>query len=216
MLTIEKELWKKGYQYIVCIDEVGRGCLLGDVVACAVVMPKDLLIEGVRDSKKLSEKKRLAFNEIIREKALAVGIGQVKPSIIDQINIKKSTHLAMKEAIMNLKDGDGNKINPDFVLIDAEKLDIDLPQLSIIKGDDKCHGIACASIVAKVYRDNLCLQWGKDYPDYKIEKHKGYGTKEHREAIKKFGATPLHRISFLIPNLIDFKGSKLSFNMYFL
>lgn len=197
MLDIENKLWEEGYEYIACIDEVGRGCLLGDVVACAVIMPKGLLIEGVKDSKKLSEKKRLALNEIIREKAIAIGVGQVKASVIDEINIKKSTHLAMKEALINLKDRDGNKVQPDFVLIDAEKLDISLPQLSITKGDDKCHGIASASIVAKVYRDNLCLQWGEDYPDYKIEKHKGYGTKDHREAIKKFGATPLHRISFL-------------------
>lgn len=197
MLDIENKLWEEGYKYIACIDEVGRGCLLGDVVACAVIMPKGLLIEGVKDSKKLNEKKRLALNEIIREKAIAIGVGQVKASVIDEINIKKSTHLAMKEALINLKDRDGNKVQPDFVLIDAEKLDISLPQLSITKGDDKCHGIASASIVAKVYRDNLCLQWGEDYPDYKIEKHKGYGTKDHREAIKKFGATPLHRISFL-------------------
>lgn len=197
MLEIEKELWNKGYEYIACIDEVGRGCLAGDVVACAIIMPRDLLIEGVNDSKKVAPKKREKLYDIIIENSIAIGIGSINSKKIDEINIKNSTKLAMKEAVAALKDKNGNKINPDFVLIDAEKIDIDIPQMGIIKGDEKCHGIAAASIIAKVYRDRKCQDWAKTYDGYKLEKNKGYGTKEHREALKKLGASPIHRKTFL-------------------
>ncbi len=197
MLTIENEIRKEGYKYIACIDEVGRGCLAGDVVACAVIMPKDLIIEGVKDSKKLSAKKREELYDIIIEEAIAVGIGSVDCKTIDNINIKKSTHLAMKKAISNLKDKEGNKISQDFLLIDAERLDINIPQKSVIKGDEKCHGIAAASIVAKVYRDRQCIKWAREYEGYGLDRNKGYGTKEHRQAIKEKGPTPIHRMSFL-------------------
>lgn len=197
MLTIEKELWNKDYEYIACVDEVGRGCLAGDVVACAVIMPKELLIENVKDSKKLTPKKREQLYDIIIKEAIAVGIGSVSPDKIDEINIKESTRLAMKKAIMNLKDKDGNTVVPDFVLIDAEKIEIDIPQHSVIKGDSKCHGIAAASIVAKVFRDRKCIEWSKKYEGYGLEKNKGYGTKEHREAIQKYGPCPIHRKTFL-------------------
>lgn len=197
MLEYEKELWNKDYSYIACIDEVGRGCLAGDVVACAVILPKNLLIEGVKDSKKLSSKKREQLCEIIYEKAIAIGIGCMDSEHIDEFNIKNSTLMAMKKALMNLKDKKGNAIAPDYVLIDAERIDINIPQESIIKGDEKCHGIAAASIVAKVYRDKKCEEWATEYPKYGFEKHKGYGTKAHIEAIKEYGPCSIHRKSFL-------------------
>ena len=197
MLELEKNIWNKGYNYIACIDEVGRGCLAGDVVACAIIMPKGVLIEGVNDSKKLTAKKRESLYDKILDASVAVGIGQVDPVTIDRINIKESTRLAMKKAVLNLKDKQDNKILPDYLLIDAEEVYIDIPQSSIIKGDEKSHGIACASIIAKVYRDNICKTWGREYNGYAIEKNKGYGTKEHREAIKVIGPSPIHRLTFL-------------------
>lgn len=209
MLTIENEIRNEGYEYIACIDEVGRGCLAGDVVACAIIMPKDLLIEGVNDSKKLTAKKREILYDNIIEQAVAVGIGSVDNKTIDEINIKKSTFLAMKKAISNLKDKKGNSISPDFLLIDAEKLDVDIPQKNVIKGDEKCHGIAAASIIAKVYRDRQCIKWAEEYIGYGLEKNKGYGTKEHREAILAKGPTPIHRMSFL-KNILS-KEKQISF-----
>lgn len=194
---MEKKLHSEGYKLIACIDEVGRGSLAGDVLACAVIMPENKIIHKVNDSKKLSPKKREELYEKIIEEAIAIGIGRVKPSTIDEINIKESTRLAMKEAVLNLKDKNNNPITPDYLLIDAENIAIEIPQMSIIKGDEKSYGIACASIVAKVYRDRLCEGWEQQYKGYKIEKNKGYGTKEHREAIKKIGPSPIHRISFL-------------------
>jgi len=197
LLELEEQIFNQGYNKIACIDEVGRGCLLGDVVACAIILPRGLRIDGIKDSKKLSEKKRNKFYDVILDKAIAIGIGRVSPNRIDKINIKASARLAMKRAVINIKDRQGNKIIPDFLLIDAEDVDLNIPQNSVIKGDDKSHGIACASIVAKVYRDNLCLKWEEEYPGYNIKQHKGYGTKEHRENILKLGSTPIHRNSFL-------------------
>lgn len=197
MIEIEKQLHREGYKFIACIDEVGRGSLAGDVVACAIIMPDNLLVKEVKDSKKLTPKKREELYDKIISNAIGVGVGQVDPDTIDRINIKESTRLAMKKAVLDLKDKDGNKIIPDYLLIDAEKISLDIPQMNLIKGDDKCYGIACASIVAKVYRDRLCLEWGRKYEGYKIEKNKGYGTKEHRDAIKEIGPSPIHRISFL-------------------
>lgn len=197
MLTIETDIWNKGYEYIACIDEVGRGCLAGDVVACAIVMPKDLIIEGVKDSKKVTPKNREKLYDIIYENSIAIGIGSVDNKIIDEINIKRSTHLAMKKAIENLKTKAGEIIKPDMLLIDAEKIDIDIEQTSIIKGDAKCHGIAAASIMAKVYRDRILIDLSNKYSGYAFEKNKGYGTKEHRETLKEIGPTPIHRITFL-------------------
>ena len=197
MFKIENEIYDKGYKYIACIDEVGRGCLAGDVVACAVIMPKGLMIEGVRDSKKLTPKKRDKLYDIIIENAVGIGIGSVDCKTIDKINIKRSTHLAMKQAITNIKDKEGKIIKADFLLIDAERLDLDIPQKNVIKGDEICHGIAAASIIAKVYRDRLCNDWAKQYDGYGLERNKGYGTKEHRQALIEKGVTPIHRISFL-------------------
>lgn len=196
-LEKEIELYKKGYKYVACIDEVGRGSLAGDVVAAAVIMPIDSVIDGVKDSKKIAPKKREKIEKEIREESIAIGIGKVSPKIIDEINIKEATRLAMKQAILNLEDKQGNKIVPDYLLIDAEIVDLDIPQESIIKGDDKIYGIASASIVAKVFRDNLCVEWDKEYPGYNFYKNKTYGTKEHREFILEKGITKIHRKSFL-------------------
>lgn len=197
MNSLEKNLQLEGYKNIACIDEVGRGCLCGDVVACAIIMPEDLILEEVRDSKKLSAKKREYLYDIIIDKCLAYGIGSVNPRTIDRINIKESARLAMKYAVEDLQDKEGNIIKPDFLLVDAEKVDLDIPQEGIIKGDDKSHGIACASIIAKVFRDRLCKVWDEEFPGYNIKQNKGYGTKEHREKLKKLGATPIHRKTFL-------------------
>ncbi|HQB64187.1 MAG TPA: ribonuclease HII, partial [Sedimentibacter sp.] len=174
MLKIEQEFWDKGYNYIACIDEVGRGCLAGSVVTCAIIMPKGLLIDGVNDSKKLTAKKRETLYDIILESALAYGIGELDCLDIDELNIKNATKLAMVQAVENLKDKEGNKIVPDYVIIDAEKLNITIPQSSIIHGDANCHGIAAASIIAKVTRDRQMDCLHKMYPEYKFDKNKGY------------------------------------------
>ncbi|MDF2676746.1 MAG: rnhB [Bacillota bacterium] len=197
MLKIEQELWDKGYNYIACIDEVGRGCLAGSVVACAIIMPRNLLIDGVNDSKKLTPKKRDYLYDVIKNSAIAIGIGEMNCSIVDEVNIKNATKLAMKKAIENLLDKNGNKIIPDHLLIDAEKLDLPIPQLNIIKGDEKCHGIAAASIIAKVYRDRQMEELDKKYPQYKFAKNKGYGTKDHVQALLSFGPIEIHRKTFL-------------------
>lgn len=197
MLKIEQELWDKGFKNIACIDEVGRGCLAGSVIACAVIMPEGLLIEGVNDSKKLTPKKRDKLYDIIKESAIAIGIGEISCDIIDEINIKNATHLAMKQAIENLMDKEGNKYVPDHLLIDAEKLDLKIPQLNIIKGDEKCHGIAAASIIAKVTRDRMMEDLDKKYPAYKFAKNKGYGTREHVKSLLECGPCDIHRSTFL-------------------
>ncbi len=197
MLKIEQELWDKGYENIACIDEVGRGCLAGDVVACAIIMPKGILIEGVNDSKKLSPKKRDKLYEFIIDSCIAVGIGQIDCTTIDDINIKNATKQAMKLAIENLRNKDGKKVMPDYLMIDAEKLDLKIPQLNIIKGDEKCHGIAAASIIAKVTRDRQMEELDKQYPQYKFSKNKGYGTKDHRNALLEYGPVKIHRHTFL-------------------
>lgn len=197
MLEIEKEIHSRGYKYIACIDEVGRGCLLGDVVACAIIMKEDVAIDGVKDSKKISAKKREKLYDTIIDESIGVGIGRVDAATIDKINIRQATLLAMKKAVDNIKDKDGEKIAPDFLLIDAESINSPIPQMGVVKGDDKCHGISAASIIAKVYRDRLCLDWDEAYPEYGIAKHKGYGTKQHREMILEHGTRHVHRKSFL-------------------
>ena len=191
LLKYEREYGKR-YVHIAGIDEVGRGCLFGDVVAAAVILPQGLVIEGINDSKKLSAKKRDSLYDEIMEKALAVGVGQVNASEIDRINIKQAARLAMKMALDQLV------VTPDFLLVDAEKVECDIPQLAVIKGDANSQSIAAASIIAKVTRDRLCEgEWEKRYPDYGIAVHKGYATKLHREQLQLLGPTPMHRRSFL-------------------
>ncbi len=188
----EKEYFEKGYNLIAGIDEAGRGPLAGPVVAAAVILPKGCLIEGVNDSKKLSEKKREKLYDDIIENAIAWGVGIKDNNVIDEINILEATRFAMHEAIENLQ------VKPDFIFIDAEKkVDTDkIPYLPIIKGDALSISIAAASIIAKVTRDRMMREYDKEYPEYGFEKHKGYGTKVHVEAIKEHGLTPIHRRSF--------------------
>lgn len=191
MLAYEKALQEQGYTYIAGVDEVGRGCLFGDVVAAAVILPPDCVMDGINDSKKLSEKRRNALYDLIVEQAIDIGIGAVDAATIDRINIKQAARLAMKKAIEALK------VKPDYLLVDAESVNIQIDQQAIIKGDALSQSIAAASIIAKVTRDRQCLQWDLDYPEYGIAKHKGYATPKHREQIILHGPSPLHRRSFL-------------------
>ncbi len=190
-LKYELECLSQGYKYIAGVDEVGRGPLAGPVVCAAVIMPIDDLIEGIDDSKKLSEKKRKMLSDLIKQKAICYNIEEISPEKIDEINILEATKLCMKNAL------EGLSIKPDVALIDALKLDIDIPVVNIIKGDFLSYSIGAASIIAKVYRDNLMVQMAEKYPQYSFEKHKGYGTAAHIAAIKEFGATPIHRHSFI-------------------
>jgi ribonuclease HII len=190
--AFENEGYKNGYTLIGGIDEAGRGPLAGPVVAAVVVFEPNTKIEGINDSKKLSEQKRNELFDIIKEKALDYGIGIVSNEEIDEFNILNATYMAMKKAINSLKN------TPDYLLIDAATIpDIDIAQKPIIKGDSKSISIAAASILAKVTRDNLMYQYDEIYPEYGFRGHKGYGTKEHYEAIESVGITPIHRKSFL-------------------
>ena len=186
----ENELYDKGIKYIGGVDEVGRGPLIGSVVAACVVLPKNFVLEGLTDSKKLSEKKRDMFYDIIMENAIAVGIGVVDEKEIDRVNIYEATKIAMKEAIKN------TNIKLEHVLIDAMPLDIEVDTTSIIKGDAKSISIAAASVIAKVTRDRMMYDLDKKYPMYDLANNKGYGTKKHIEAIKEYGITKYHRLSF--------------------
>ncbi len=197
MFDLERNLYDQGHRYIACIDEVGRGCLFGDVVACAIILPVRYTIEGVKDSKKLSPSKRDKLYDYILRDAIAVGIGRVEPEIIDNINIKEATRLAMKLALQSMQDKLGNRITPTKILIDAEKIETDIPQLGIIDGDNLVHGISAASIVAKVFRDRLCIKWDMDYPGYDLANNKGYGTSKHINALIEKGPVQLHRKSFI-------------------
>lgn len=190
MREYEEELNSKGINLIAGVDEVGRGPLIGSVVAAAVILPSGFYMSEINDSKKLSEKKREELYPIIMEKAVSVGIGVVDSETIDKVNILNATKMAMKKAINNLS------VKPEHVLIDAVKLDIDIPYTAIIKGDAKSESIAAASIVAKVYRDNMMKELDKEYPMYDFKSNKGYGTKKHIEAIKKYGVLKEHRKTF--------------------
>lgn len=186
----------KNYKSICGVDEVGRGPIAGPVVSCAVIMGEEH-IEGVKDSKKLSDKKRRMLAKEIYSKSKAVGYGIVDNYKIDEINIRQATLRAMKEAINNLVDKNGNLLIPDLVLIDAEVLEIDMDSISINSGDDLVYEISCASILAKVFRDDIMIEYAKTYPEYNFEAHKGYGTKKHYEAIDKYGITNIHRKTFM-------------------
>ena len=180
------------YQMICGIDEAGRGPWVGPVVAGAVILPKDCDILYINDSKKLSEKKREELYEIIKEKAVAWSVGIASEKRIDEINILQATYEAMREAISKLK------IRPDLLLNDAVIIPkVDLPQVKIIKGDAKSASIGAASIMAKVTRDHMLIEYDKQYPEFHFAKNKGYGTKEHIEALRKYGPTPIHRMSFI-------------------
>jgi len=183
----------KDFGLIAGIDEAGRGPLAGPVVCACVIMPleEEKIISGINDSKKLTPKKRDELFDKIRETAIDYSISVISEKTIDKINILNATKLGMKQAV------EGLKVKPYIVLIDAVKIDSDIKQENIIKGDALSYNIAAASILAKVFRDRLMLDYAKKYPEYKFEKHKGYGTKEHIEALKKFGKCEIHRDSFI-------------------
>ena len=190
MKEFENELYESGIKYIAGIDEVGRGPLVGPVVTAAVILPKDFYDERINDSKKLTEKKRELLYDVIMENAVSVGIGISSEDAIDDINILEATKKAMIEAVNNLS------VKPEHLLIDAVKLNIDIPQTSIIKGDAKSESIAAASIIAKVTRDRMMIELDKEHPEYDFKHNKGYGTKKHIDAIEKYGILKEHRKTF--------------------
>ena len=190
---LENALINSGKTHVCGVDEAGRGPLAGPVCAAAVILPYGLEIEGLNDSKKLSEKKREALYDIIIEKAIAYNIAFGTLEEIEEYNILEATYIAMNRAI------DGLKIKPDHALIDGNRVPkgIKVPCDTVVKGDAKSFSIAAASVLAKVTRDRLLLEYDELYPEYNFKKHKGYGTKEHYEAIKKYGVCKIHRLSFL-------------------
>ena len=201
LLKYEKELYKKNISLIAGVDEVCRGPLVGPVVAAAVILPKNYELLGLTDSKKLSEKKRDAFYEILQTDAIAIGVGVISAKIIDEVNIYEASKLAMKEALSNLK------IKPEYVLIDAMPLDLDVDSTSIIHGDALSLSIAAASVIAKVTRDKMMYDLDKIHPEYGFAKHKGYPTKQHLQAIKKYGVLDNYRFSYKpVKNVVEEKS----------
>ena len=189
---IEKELYQKGFDKICGIDEAGRGPLAGPVVIAGVIMPRDSMIEGVNDSKKVSEKKREKLYDLIIEEAISYSVAVIGQDIIDEINILNATKEGVTQVVRGLD------VKPDLILVDAltHINTKGIPYDSIIKGDAKCYNIAAASIIAKVTRDRIMRQWDEIYPQYGFIKHKGYGTANHISAIKEYGLCPIHRKSF--------------------
>lgn len=190
---LEREVKSKGFKFVCGVDEAGRGPLAGPVCAAAVILPIDTEIEGLNDSKKLSEKKREELFPIIKEKAIGYSIAFASVEEIEEHNILNATYLAMNRAI------EGLKTPADFALIDGNRVPtgIKVPCQTVVKGDSKSMSVAAASILAKVTRDRLMLEIDKEYPQYNFKKHKGYGTKEHTDLILKYGISPVHRPSFL-------------------
>lgn len=189
---IENSLYAEGYQMICGVDEAGRGPLAGPVCAAAVILPKGLELPGLNDSKKLTDKKRRELFPIIKEQAIAYGIGFASHEEIDEINILQATYLAMERAITQLEG------KADFALIDGNRAkDFGLPVRTVVKGDSLSASIAAASILAKVTRDDIMLEMAEKYPEYGFEVHKGYGTKAHYEALRAHGHSPIHRMTFL-------------------
>lgn len=191
-LEYENSAKLKGYKSICGVDEAGRGPLAGPVCAAAVILPDNTVIDGVNDSKKLSEKKREALFSVIKETALSYSIAYASVEEIEELNILNATMLAMKRAV------EGLDVPADYAMIDGNKAPkLKIESECIIKGDAKSMSVACASILAKVSRDHLLYEYAKEYPQYHFDKHKGYGTKVHTEAIKEYGPCPYHRMSFL-------------------
>ena len=191
-IEYEQNAELRGYKAICGVDEAGRGPLAGPVCAAAVILPPDTIIDGVNDSKKLSEKKREALFDVIKETAVSYCIAYASVEEIESINILNATMLAMKRAV------EGLDVKADYAMIDGNKMpQLEIDGEAIVKGDAKSMSIACASILAKVSRDRLLYEYAKEYPQYYFDKHKGYGTAAHREAILKYGPCPYHRMSFL-------------------
>ncbi len=196
MLEFEQKYWERGIRYVAGVDEAGRGPLAGPVVASAVVFDQGVFIDGVNDSKKLTEKKRERLFHTIHEQALAIGIGIVNQEVIDRINILQASFLAMNKALDHLK------LLPEQLLVDGNFFRHEkFPVENIVKGDSLSHSIAAASIIAKVTRDALMKELHEQYPQYGFAKHKGYGTKAHIEAIRQYGYSPIHRRSFHVDRL---------------
>lgn len=192
MKELEEAYKNSGANYIAGVDEAGRGPLAGPVCAAAVILPDDAYIEGINDSKKLSEKKREELFEKIKSVALAYNIEMLDEKVIDEVNILNATYIAMNRAV------DGLSLKPDFVLIDGNRIEgMSIPHETVVKGDSKSISIAAASILAKVTRDRYITEISEKYPEYNFAKHKGYGTKEHTEAILKYGPCEIHRRTFL-------------------
>lgn len=192
MWEIEDELYGKGYSVICGVDEAGRGPLAGPVCAAAVILPEHARLPGLNDSKKLTDKKRRELFPLIKEQAVAYGIGFASHEEIDEINILQATYLAMERALEQLK------VRPDIALIDGNRAkDFGLPVQTVVKGDSLSANIAAASVLAKVTRDDLMLEMAKEYPGYGFEVHKGYGTKAHYEALRMLGPCAIHRMTFL-------------------
>lgn len=188
----EEKHYSEGYTAVCGCDEAGRGPLCGPVVAAAVILPIGLEIEGLNDSKKLSEKKREALFDIIKEKAVAYSIAESTPAEIDELNILNASMLAMRRAV------EGLSVKADFALIDGNcSRGFEIPTETVVKGDAKSYSIAAASILAKVTRDRGCVELDREYPEYGIAKHKGYPTKDHMDAVRKYGPAPIYRKSFL-------------------
>ena len=205
MDTFEKIAYQEGYQFIAGIDEAGRGPLAGPVVAAAVILPPGYLNSEIKDSKKLSAGKRDELYETINREAIAVGMMVVDADIIDRVNILQATLQAMRDAVLELP------ASPDFLLIDGnQRVPILTPQKPIVKGDSLSISIAAASIIAKVSRDRIMEMYHRQFPHYNFQRNKGYGTKEHLDAIKKFGICKIHRKSFHVKNL---NQTKLEFNV---
>jgi len=188
--VMERDLHARGFRAVAGVDEVGRGALFGPVVAAAVIISPDRPVRGLNDSKLLEAERREVLAERIRERAVAWAIAAVDAATIDRINIYQASRKAMWLAVSRLNPA------PDFLLVDAVPVDLNLPQRALIKGDARCHAIAAASIIAKVYRDACMRVWDEVFPQYGLAAHKGYSTPEHCEALRKYGVTPLHRLSF--------------------
>jgi len=188
--TLERDLRARGFAAVAGVDEVGRGALFGPVVAAAVVLSPGRPVRGLNDSKLLDADRREELAAQIRERAVAWAVGAVDAATIDRINIYQASREAMRLAVLGLRPA------PDYLLTDAMPLDLPLPQLALIKGDARCHAIAAASIVAKVWRDACMREWDAAYPEYGLAGHKGYSTPEHCRALAEFGPSPLHRLSF--------------------
>ena len=191
--SMEKELYEKGFEYICGIDEAGRGPLAGPVVGAGVIMPKDSMIEGVNDSKKVSEKKREKLYDVILEEAISYSVAIIGQDVIDEINILNATKDGVTKVV------EGLDVKPNLILVDAltHINTKGIPYDSIIKGDAKCYNISCASIIAKVTRDRIMREWDEIYPQYGFINHKGYGTAKHIQALKEYGPCPIHRKTFI-------------------
>lgn len=202
LLKYEHELYKQNIKLIAGVDEAGRGPLVGPVVAGAIILPENYYLEGLNDSKQLSEKKRNIYYEILKRDAIAIGVGVIDAKTIDEVNIYEASKLAMLEALNNLK------VKPEHVLIDAMKLPLDIPSTSIIHGDALSLSIAAASVIAKVTRDEMMYELHKKHPEYHFDKHKGYPTKLHLECLQKYGPLENYRFTYKpVHDLIE-KGER--------